>query len=551
MKKLITLLIALSVLLISNPTYAQPLTLDEGYNVYQSMWGFEGLDCLNLPGDPERPKNALWDVLNVEWEGNALATRYGYKEELTTAISGVSAIWGLYQLRITDTSKYLMIGASNWLYIKSGSTTVTAYHELTAEPTSSPGFATYKDLGILVTDKDVPKAFNPATDAVTDLITSYPSGYSASNFFPDTVAVCQTRLFMGMNKTIFWGPVDSYADWETSTGADDAGSQPLDSTGVITSIVAWHDSEVLIFTDKGEKFRLILGDGDMTGFYIKELPKGSGGMKDTVQPINNNLIIYTDKDGIQNLVQQEFAGNIRTIELSKSIRPIFSGGRLTNIPFRIHSTVHVNWRSINLKSRSQYWLAVSSNSQVDNNYVIVLDYSRVPFRITLFKFNDVIRSMTVGFDTTEKEVVYFGSNNGMIYTYGYEIFSDNDNAFEKRVELIVDFQDITRVDKMYAVMAHLVETGNYNINMEMEQDFSGVTEATTISCLDRSSVLSSTFVLGTSKLKRRELMHKKVSGWSLMGRVFRVKLTNTNDDEYFILMGIDFYGKQDRRIGDS
>jgi len=373
---------------------------EDGQELSQNLWGFLGLDCINLPGSEERNPRSLWSVLNMEWDGNTLHSRWGLSPGLYTwsgntkvasLVSGGATVTQIYQLRLSNTSNYDLAVAGNKLYriefSAGGNKVATELHTLLSTPDRSPAFTEFKDMAILCTDNDIPHFYDPiAGTPVDDLITSYPSGYTSSSFFPDVVCSQQSRLFMAIDKTVFCGPYNLYADWNTTAAADDAASIPIDCRGRIIALIPWHEAEVVILTDYGERKRLILGEADATAFYIKDLPEGKGAVKDTAQSIGDT-VLFSDRAGTHNLTQEQFVGDLRALEASQAIRSIFSGGRLSNTPFRLHGTYSTSWRSVNFHAKSQYWLAVNSGARTENNWVIVFHYDQDPMKISIFQFS--------------------------------------------------------------------------------------------------------------------------------------------------------------------
>lgn len=526
---------------------------DTPHDAEQHVWGFEGLDCINLPRGEARLSNALWSVLNMEWEGEAVWSRYGYKEHLGTPIAAGENVSQIYQLRLADTSNYELAFCSNKLYRIMrlpevvGAMTAVELHTFNSAPHWRPAFCTYKDMAIICCNTDVPHYYDPINATpVGNLITTYPTSHSLTTFFPDVCCQQQSRLFLAMDKTLYWSPIDACADFQTSVSTDDAGFQPFDCKGRIVELIPWHESEIIVLTDRGERFRYILDKADQTTFYIKSLPFGKGAVKDSGQAIGDT-VLFGDRSGAHNLTQEQFLGDLRSLEISRNIRPIFSGGRLSNAPFKLHGTYSVNWCSVDFHSKSQYWLAVSSGRTDQNNYVLVFHYAYDPMRISIFKFYDPITALASVLDDMDRERILIGSTSGKIFLYGLEHPSDNGNAYSKYFSFLVDFKNPARVDKFRQAVVHLVETGNFDLELTLWADFkNSVSDSNTISCIKDSAYLGA-FTLGTHRLGRRELF-QEWKGFNMSGRVFELRIKNDDVNCYFGVQGVDCFGEKTRYL---
>ena len=235
--------------------------------------------------------------------------------------------------------------------------------------------------------------------------------------------------------------------WDTSSGAANAGSIVVgqDEGDYITGIMPWLD-RLIIFKRK-RIYMLIPGspNTDRTQFNMKLLTDRLGCVDwRTIQQVLNDVIFLSDY-GVASLQATQQFGDLRQAILS------------AKVPNIAESAKNVNWASVVLPHKQQYWL---TNNGTD--VVWVMDFSQTfsggPFAWMKFD-GDVVGASYAVAENAGMTQLYIG--NADLVVYDPDVFDDQDTT---------DTSDAYFRTKAYSLNEPLRRKEFYKFGVEFEAE---------------------------------------------------------------------------------
>lgn len=246
-----------------------------------------------------------------------------------------------------------------------------------------------------------------------------------AGIYPSHVIEHQHHLFMAYLSSVFNSGIGNPYNWTSTAGAAEM-AMGDDVTGFMTQ-PGTSTTAALLVSCRNRK-RLIYGTIS-ANWQVDKYDENSGAVKYSVQKIGRTYVL--DDRGVTDLVSAQEFGNFQESVISKRVKTWFSSKR------NILTDSHV------ARDKQQYRLFFSDGSAA---YWTINDKkaSMMPVQFP----NPVMCSVSAEEDGGGAEVIFFGSDNGMVYQMERGTSFDGEPIYWS-MDLVFNFSRMYRVRKRY------------------------------------------------------------------------------------------------------
>lgn len=373
----------------------------------QSYYNFgEGIYRVTTPADPKFPNQALYDALNVVYNGDSdnPSTMYGSTRLGATDMGG--AVSGLFDH--DSGSKLIATSEDGKIYEYGADWAAASGARATGNSTTSGvrwthtmfyGATTAKNLSILCNGVDAPVKYDTVNGAVA-LGGSPPS----TGNFP---VAWQGRLWLFDGSTAYYSAPNNCEDWSTAGGG---GSLQVyrGFDGDITGAVAFADN--LIIFKRSTAYR-IAPNSTYTAANVLNLNVAKGCVShNTIKEVAGsdvNVLVWWSEHGIESIRASSVGARFVSEDAASWVQPLAT---LRNIQYMDRA-----WALFNLE-RMEYFTCYPAGSGVNPNVGLLGNYARQRKRARWTRTNIVNLTCGVTYNAGNTAYIqYVGDTNGRVY----------------------------------------------------------------------------------------------------------------------------------------
>jgi len=410
----------------------------------------EGIYRVTASTDPKFPKNALYDALNVVYEGDSNnpsgmpgATRLG-----STAMGG--AVSGLFDYNNGDKAVATSEDGKIWHY--GSDWTVSSGARATGNSTTAGvrwsgemfyGATTTANLLVLANGVDAPIRYDTSNGAVS-LGGSPPS----TGNFP---IAWQGRLWLFAGSTAYYSAPNDCEDWTTGGG------------GGSVTVYRGHDGDITgaaifannLFVFKRSSVYRIAPTSTFTEVNVRNVNSSVGCVShQTIAEVTGsdvNLLVWWSEHGIEAISPSTASAGFETRNTARWVQPLAS--------FRNIDAMSTAWSLFNI-NRMEYWSAYPTGSRTIPSRWLIGNFSRSRQRARWTRSDR--QNMTAGmvFNTSNTGYdQYVGDSSGKVYKM-FDTSTDNwdGSKFLRRTQTAYDVNNAPNRMKRYGHSHVSVET---------------------------------------------------------------------------------------------
>lgn len=486
------------------------------------------------------------ELMNVEFtkDGSIIKCK-GYILKNLVALNSENEnkeITGVYEFILSTKASYLIVCCGNKVYVGPDENNLTeAYSGITEGKKWQ--FATFFDYAIFVNGYDKPLLFNGSTVEVAPWWTD--------KNYPSLVTVWKNRLWMSGS------PTAPYFVWHSAAGTAAGISFLLATDAIGTPFESNYGGIIPVNTNDGQQItslgtfynRLIIYKTKSIHMIDGDSAIGSGGINEfSVIPINqskgcvapNSLVniyndmFYIDESGINRLSLsqgQNQVGNIIANSISNKVSQTIAGwnNNLLKNAFTIH-----------YENKKQVWFVFPDGSSLENNKVLVLDYSDDGSLTGTPLITWTLRSgFSASCGTYYKGKPLLGGYNGFLQQHdtSYSYAGQPIEAYWASSWL--SFGSSTILKHLISMDVTLELLGNFDLDVECYWDYQGVYTKYAINQKAKGASLWGDAQWGVSTWSAPKVVANRPPARYGWGKVFKVKFKNIAANQPFRILGFD------------
>ena len=365
------------------------------------------------------------------------------------AITGASAVTGIYQVNWDDLSSTIIASASNGAVYKEAT---GVFSEIASGYYNGPeyyySFVKLNNLAIWTNGYDTIKKWDGTT--VSDL-------GGISTLFLRNLAVFKRRLwcfrgstqpylgyFSGLGDPESWDLADDYLNFDTGDG------------DVVTNAVE-HEDTIYVFKTR-HVFR-VFATGSVPPFAFDEISNTVGSPSGWAAQSTEAGLFFLGSDGIYKVSGNEITN------MSASIKNVFLGKSVSELPGLNTSRLQYAQSGVEY-SKKQFWVLCSTGPAQQHDYAWVLDWQSGG----LFPYT--IAANTLGrINVSGRDKIYSGNYAGKIYKQDQGT-DDAGTAIDGwYITPHLDLDDPESVKRLLYLVIHSKEIGRYFLEVYWKIDF--------------------------------------------------------------------------------
>lgn len=366
----------------------------------------EGMYRITSPADPKFPDQALYDGLNMVYDGDSdnPSTMYGSTRLGATDMGGITS--GLFDH--DSGSKLIATNEDGKIYEYGADWAAATGARATGNSTTAGvrwthtmfyGATTTKNLSILANGIDAPIRYDTTNGAVA-LGGSAP----ATGNFP---VAWEGRLWLFIGSTAYYSAPNNCEDWTTAGGG---GSIEIyrGHDGDITGAVAFADNLIIFKRSTAYRFA---PNATYTSANVLNLNTAKGCLShNTIREVAGsdvNVLVWWSEHGLESIKPSDVSSRFISTDAASWVQPIAIRRNITNMGRA--------WAVFNL-ARMEYFTSYPAGTATNPNVGLIGNYARRGKRARWTRTNLTNLTCGVTFNAGNTAYIqYVGDTNGRVY----------------------------------------------------------------------------------------------------------------------------------------